>query len=72
MDPFLWNYVLEKWLEEDSSVDESDSECVQSLERNSPSISGPPLTTMIICPSYIPIYLTPLVMVMGSLILPTH
>jgi hypothetical protein len=45
MDPFLWNYVLEKWLEEDSSIDESDSECVQSLERNSPS-SPPPLTAV--------------------------
>jgi hypothetical protein len=43
MDPFLWNYVLEKGLEEDSSIDESDSESVRSLERTSPS-SQPPLT----------------------------
>jgi hypothetical protein len=32
-------------LEEDSSINESDSECEQSLERNSPS-SPPPLTAV--------------------------
>ncbi len=39
MDPFLWNYILEKGLEVDSSINEDDS--VQSLERKSPS-SPPP------------------------------
>jgi hypothetical protein len=39
MDLFLWNYILEKGLEEDSSINEDDS--VQSLERKSPS-SPPP------------------------------
>jgi len=46
MDPFLWSYVIEKGLEEDSSIDESDSESVQSFERNSPS-SPPPLTAVV-------------------------
>jgi len=37
MDLFLWNYVLEKGLEEDFSIDEDDS--IQSLEHKSPSLS---------------------------------
>ena len=44
MDPFLWNYILEKGLEVDSSINEDDS--VQSLERKSPS-SPPPLTVSV-------------------------
>jgi hypothetical protein len=43
MEPFVWNYVLEKDLEEDSSIDEDDS--IQSLERKSPS-SPLPLTAV--------------------------
>ncbi len=39
MDPFLWNYILEKGLEEDSFINKDDS--VQSLEHKSPS-SPPP------------------------------
>jgi hypothetical protein len=39
MDPFLWNYFLEKGLEEDSFVDKDDS--VQSLEHKSPSCHHP-------------------------------
>jgi hypothetical protein len=33
-------------LEEDSSIDESDSESIQSLERNSSPSSPPPLTAV--------------------------
>jgi hypothetical protein len=44
MDPFLWNYFLEKGLEEDLSIDEDDS--VHSLERKSPS-SPPPMTVSV-------------------------
>jgi hypothetical protein len=43
MEPFVWNYILEKDLEEDSSIDEDDS--VKSLECKSPS-SPPPLTAV--------------------------
>jgi hypothetical protein len=54
MDPFLWNYILEKGLEEDSSIGESDSESVQSLERNSPN-SQPPLTVSVAAISITPV-----------------
>ena len=45
MEPFVWNYILEKDLDEedDSSINEDDS--VQSL-RTSPTSSPPPLTAV--------------------------
>jgi hypothetical protein len=46
MEPFVWNYILEKDLDEedDSSIDEDDS--IQSL-RKSPTSSPPPLTAVL-------------------------
>ena len=46
MEPFVWNYILEKDLDEedDSSINEDDS--IQSLERKSPS-SPPRLTVSV-------------------------
>ncbi len=45
MEPFVWNYILEKDLDEedDSSIDEDDS--IKSL-RKSPTSSPPPLTAV--------------------------
>ncbi len=45
MEPFVWNYILEKDLDEedDFSIDKDDS--VQSL-RKSPTSSPPPLTSV--------------------------
>ena len=74
MDPFLWNYVIEKGLEEDLSIDESNSESVQSLEHNSPS-SPLPLTAVSVAANN-PERASSLnandMSMMGSLILPTH